>query len=187
MSEDTSTNVEQSAQTTEADSNVDYKTLYHQEVKNSKSQRGRKQELELKMEQLELKSEEDRQAKMIAEGKKDELLQEQSSRLKALEKELGSFKQAEDSQKAKLLEQIPEDNRMYYENMNIEQQNVIPTISAIIKEDFKRKPFEDFKYLLEELEPPIWLLIIVFSLNIIVSLIIARYFVINENKNKFNF
>lgn len=72
-------------------------------------------------------------------------------------------------------------------NMNIEQQNVIPTISAIIKEDFKRKPFEDFKYLLEELEPPIWLLIIVFSLNIIVSLIIARYFVINENKNKFNF
>jgi hypothetical protein len=121
MSEDTSTNVEQSAQTTEADSNVDYKTLYHQEVKNSKSQRGRKQELESKMEQLELKSEEDRQAKMIAEGKKDELLQEQSSRLKALEKELGSFKQAEDSQKAKLLEQIPEDDRMYYENMNIEQ------------------------------------------------------------------
>jgi hypothetical protein len=121
MSEDTSTNVEQTAQTTEADSNVDYKTLYHQEVKNSKSQRGKKQELESKMEQLELKSEEDRQAKMIAEGKKDELLQEQSSRLKALEKELGLFKQAEDSQKAKLLEQIPEDDRMYYENMNIEQ------------------------------------------------------------------
>ena len=58
---------------------------------------------------------------MIAEGKKDELLQEQTSRLKALEKELGVFKQAEDSQKAKLLEQIPEDDRMYYENMNIEQ------------------------------------------------------------------
>ena len=121
MSEESNINEEQSAQTTEADSNVDYKTLYHQEVKNSKSQRGRKQELESKLEQLELKSEEDRQAKMIAEGKKDELLQEQTSRLKALEKELGVFKQAEDSQKAKLLEQIPEDDRMYYENMNIEQ------------------------------------------------------------------
>ena len=121
MSEESNINEEQSAQTTEADSNVDYKTLYHQEVKNSKSQRGRKQELESKLEQLELKSEEDRQAKMIAEGKKDELLQEQTSRLKALEKELSVFKQAEDSQKAKLLEQIPEDDRMYYENMNIEQ------------------------------------------------------------------
>ena len=39
MSEESNINEEQSAQTTEADSNVDYKTLYHQEVKNSKSQR----------------------------------------------------------------------------------------------------------------------------------------------------
>ena len=121
MSEESNINEEQLAQTTEADSNVDYKTLYHQEVKNSKSQRSKKQELESKLEQLELKSEEDRQAKMIAEGKKDELLQEQSTRLKALEKELGVFKEAEASQKAKLLEQIPEDDRVYYENMNIEQ------------------------------------------------------------------
>lgn len=121
MSEESNINEEQAAQTTDADSNVDYKALYHQEVKNSKSQRGKKQELEAKLEQLELKSEEDRQAKMIAEGKKDELLQEQSARLKALEKELGVFKQAEESQKAKLLEQIPEEDRVYYENMNIEQ------------------------------------------------------------------
>ena len=53
--------------------------------------------------------------------KKDELLQEQTARLKALEKELGTFKQAEESQKTKLLEQIPEEDRVYYENMNIEQ------------------------------------------------------------------
>ena len=86
MSEETQNTVEQSAQTTEADSNVDYKALYHQEVKNSKSQRSKKQELESKMEKLELKSEEDRQAKMIAEGKKDELLQEQSARIKEMER-----------------------------------------------------------------------------------------------------
>ena len=122
MSEEALNNsVEQEAQTTEADSNVDYKSLYHQEVKNSKSQRGRKQELESKVDQLELRSEEDRQAKMIAEGKKDELLQEQNSRLKNLEKELTTFKQVEESQKAKLLDQIPEDDRTYYQNMNIEQ------------------------------------------------------------------
>ena len=121
MSEESNINEEQAAQTTDTDSNLDYNALYHQEVKNSKSQRGKKQELEAKLEQLELRSEEDRQAKMIAEGKKDELLQEQTARLKALEKELGTFKQAEESQKTKLLEQIPEEDRVYYENMNIEQ------------------------------------------------------------------
>ena len=121
MSEETQNTVEQSAQTTEADSNVDYKALYHQEVKNSKSQRSKKQELESKMDKLELKSEEDRQAKMIAEGKKDELLQEQSARIKEMEKELGTFKQVEETQKAKLLEEIPEEDRVHYESMNLQQ------------------------------------------------------------------
>ena len=121
MSEETQNNVEQSAQTTEADSNVDYKALYHQEVKNSKSQRSKKQELESKMDKLELKSEEDRQAKMIAEGKKDELLQEQTARIKEMEKELGTFKQVEETQKAKLLEEIPEEDRVHYESMNLQQ------------------------------------------------------------------
>jgi len=121
MSQETENNVEQPAQTTEADSNVDYKALYHQEVKNSKSQRSKKQELEAKMEKLELKSEEDRQAKMIAEGKKDELLQEQSARIKEMEKELGAFKQVQEAQKAKLLEEIPEEDRVHYENMNLQQ------------------------------------------------------------------
>ena len=121
MAEETQNTVEQSAQTTEADSNVDYKTLYHQEVKNSKSQRSKKQELESKMDKLELKSEEDRQAKMIAEGKKDELLQEQTARIKEMEKELGTFKQVEETQKAKLLEEIPEEDRVHYESMNLQQ------------------------------------------------------------------
>ena len=121
MAEETQNTVEQSAQTTEADSNVDYKTLYHQEVKNSKSQRSKKQELESKMDKLELKSEEDRQAKMIAEGKKDELLQEQTARIKEMEKQLGTFKQVEETQKAKLLEEIPEEDRVHYENMNLQQ------------------------------------------------------------------
>ena len=85
MSQETENNVEQPAQTTEADSNVDYKALYHQEVKNSKSQRSKKQELEAKMENLELKSEDDRQAKMIAEGKKDELLQTYKDKFKGKE------------------------------------------------------------------------------------------------------
>ena len=121
MSEETQNTVEQSAQTTEADSNVDYKALYHQEVKNSKSQRSKKQELESKMDKLELKSEEDRQAKMIAEGKKDELLQEQTARIKEMEKELGTFKQVEETQKTKLLEEIPEEDRVHYESMNLQQ------------------------------------------------------------------
>ena len=121
MSEETQNTVEQSAQTTEADSNVDYKALYHQEVKNSKSQRSKKQELESKMDKLELRSEEDRQAKMIAEGKKDELLQEQTARIKEMEKELGTFKQVEETQKTKLLEEIPEEDRVHYESMNLQQ------------------------------------------------------------------
>ena len=121
MAEETQNTVEQSAQTTEADSNVDYKTLFHQEVKNSKSQRSKKQELESKMDKLELRSEEDRQAKMIAEGKKDELLQEQTARIKEMEKELGTFKQVEETQKTKMLEEIPEEDRVQYKNMNLQQ------------------------------------------------------------------
>lgn len=121
MAEETQTNVEQSAQTTEADSNVDYKTLFHQEVKNSKSQRSKKQELESKMDKLELRSEEDRQAKMIAEGKKDELLQEQIAENKVLKEENAAFKQVEETQKTKMLEEIPEEDRVQYKNMNLQQ------------------------------------------------------------------
>ena len=38
-------NAEQVAQSTQADSNVDYKALYHEEVENAKKQRHSKQEL----------------------------------------------------------------------------------------------------------------------------------------------
>ena len=38
-------NVGQESQSTNADSNVDYKTLYHEEVENAKNQRAAKQDL----------------------------------------------------------------------------------------------------------------------------------------------
>ena len=88
MSEESNKNEEQDAQTTDTDSNVDYKTLYHQEVKNSKSQRGKKQELEAKLEQLELKSEEDRQAKGLLKVKKMNYFKNNLLNLKHLRKSL---------------------------------------------------------------------------------------------------
>ena len=52
MSEESNKNEEQDAQTTDTDSNVDYKTLYHQEVKNSKSQRVKNRNLKQSLNSL---------------------------------------------------------------------------------------------------------------------------------------
>jgi len=122
MNEETTQSVnEQDAQTTTPAGDVDYEALYHKEKKYSQSLRSRAQEAEGKNEKLSLASEEARQSKLIAEGKKDDLIAELSEKNKAMESRLTAIDKAEAKKKATYLESIPEDERPLYENMNIEQ------------------------------------------------------------------
>jgi hypothetical protein len=120
--EQTTLNVDgQNAQTTSPDGDVDYEILYQKEKKYSQSLRSRAQEAETKNGDLSLKAEDDRQAKLIAEGKKDDLIAELSERNKAAEADLSGYRKEEALKKESLLESIDEKDRVYYENMTLTQ------------------------------------------------------------------
>ena len=121
MAEETTQVDEQDVQTATPEGDVDYEALYHKEKKYSQSLRSRAQDAESKNEKLSLKSEEDRQAKLIAEGKKDDLIVELREKTKNMESELSVFRQQMETKKDSLLQSIPEDDRVHYENMNLEQ------------------------------------------------------------------
>lgn len=121
MAEETTQVEEQDAQTMSPDGDVDYEALYQKEKKYSQSLRSRAQEAESKNEKLSVKAEQDRQAKLIAEGKKDDLIAELREQNKAMESRLSVFEKQVAAQRESLLEAIPEDERVHYENMNLEQ------------------------------------------------------------------
>jgi len=122
MAEETTTQVEeQDVQTTTPEGEVDYEALYQKEKKYSQSLRSRAQDAESKNDKLSLKAEEDRQAKLIAEGKKDDLITELKEKTKTLESKLAMFEKQDAAKRETLLETIPEDERVHYENMNLEQ------------------------------------------------------------------
>ena len=124
--ETTNTTVdEQDVQTTIPEGDVDYKALYHKEKKYSQSMRSRAQDAEGGMDKLSLEKEEDRQTKMIAEGKQSEVIQEQAATIKEQSKIIAKFDKQDTDKKSILLEKIfetiPEDDRVHYENMNLNQ------------------------------------------------------------------
>jgi len=120
--ETTNTTVdEQGVQATSPGGDVDYEALYHKEKKYSQSLRSRAQDAEGNSEKLSLKAEEERQGKLIAEGKKDDLIIELKEKAKATESRLSVFQKQESQKRESLLENIPEDDRVHYENMNLNQ------------------------------------------------------------------
>ncbi len=124
--ETTNTTVdEQDVQATTPDGDVDYKALYHKEKKYSQSMRSRAQDAEGGMDKLSLEKEEDRQAKMIAEGKQSEVIQEQAALIKEQAKSIAKFDKQDADKKSEYLEKIyetiPEDDRGVYEIMNLKQ------------------------------------------------------------------
>ena len=120
--ETTNTTVdEQDVQATPPEGDVDYEALYHKEKKYSQSMRSRAQNAEGQSEKLSLQAEEERQGKLIAEGKKDELSSELKEKNQAMESELSVFKKQDADKRESLLESIPEDDRVHYENMNLKQ------------------------------------------------------------------
>ena len=121
MAEETTQVDGQDVQTTTPEGDVDYEALYQKEKKYSQSLRSRAQDAESKNDKLSLQSEESRQAKLIAEGKKDDLIAELKERQKTMEGKLSAYEKQEMAQRESLLESIPEDERVHYENMNLEQ------------------------------------------------------------------
>ena len=113
--ETTNTTVdEQDVQATPPEGDVDYEALYHKEKKYSQSMRSRAQNAEGQSEKLSLQAEEERQGKLIAEGKKDDLISELKEKTKAMESELSVFKKQDADKRESLLESIPEDDRVHY-------------------------------------------------------------------------
>ncbi len=121
MAEETTQVDEQNVQATAPEGDVDYEALYQKEKKYSQSLRSRAQDAESKNDKLSVKSEEDRQAKLIAEGKKDDLIAELRERNKSMETKLTGYEKQEMAQRETLMESIPEEERVHYENMNLEQ------------------------------------------------------------------
>ena len=122
MTEETTTQVDgQDVQTTTPEGDVDYEALYQKEKKYSQSLRSRAQDAESKNDKLSLESEEARQAKLIAEGKQDDLIAELKEKTKTMEDRLVTFEKQETAQRDSLLEAIPEEERVHYQNMNLEQ------------------------------------------------------------------
>ena len=124
--ETTNTTVdEQDVQAMTPEGDVDYKALYHKEKKYSQSMRSRAQDAEGGMDKLSLEKEEDRQTKMIAEGKQSEVIQEQAALIKEQAKSIAKFDKQDADEKSNLLEKIyetiPEDDRGVYEIMNLKQ------------------------------------------------------------------
>lgn len=67
--------------------------------------------------------------------------------------------------------------------MKINDDSFAESITSIVKDKYERRPFDEFKYLIDELSPPIWLLILIFILDIVATVAISLYFVRNSIKN----
>ena len=112
---------EQGVQATEPAGDVDWKALYHDEIQGRKKERSKRQGLESELDKIKSKADEERQLKMIAEGKKDNVITEQVEKLKKYEARLAEYDKQEAAQREKLLEGIPEDERVHYDKMDLIQ------------------------------------------------------------------
>lgn len=77
-------------------------------------------------------------------------------------------------------------NRIYlsiedsFQNKDLDTETFAVQLSTLIREHYTRRPFEEFKYLMDEMSPPLWSVIIAFILNAISAFFIGRYFLRNE-------
>ncbi len=123
MAEDNTLNVEveQDVQATEPEGGVVDKALYYEEIQGRKKERKKRQGLEAELEAVKSRADEERQLKMIAEGKKDDVIAEQSEKLKVYEARIAKYDKRDAEQREVLLENIPEDERVHYEKMDLIQ------------------------------------------------------------------
>ena len=123
MAEDNTFKVEvgQDVQATEPEGGVVAKALYYEEIQGRKTERKKRQGLEAELETVKSRADEERQLKMIAEGKKDDVIAEQSEKLKIYEARISKYDKQDAAQREVLLESIPEDERVHYDKMDLIQ------------------------------------------------------------------
>ena len=104
-------NVGQDAQSTEADSNVDYKALYYEEVENAKKQRHAKQDLSDQLSTFQKDQETAKVRSLKEQEKYQELAEELQKKVDILSPFQEKYEAIETQTRNELLEQLPEEDR----------------------------------------------------------------------------
>ena len=104
-------NVGQDAQSTQADSNVDYKALYHEEVDNAKKQRHAKQDLSDQLKKFQKDQETAKVRGLKEQEKYKELAEELQKKVDTLSPFQEKYEAIETQTRNELLEQLPEEDR----------------------------------------------------------------------------
>lgn len=63
--------------------------------------------------------------------------------------------------------------------MNLDD-NIIPAITESVEKYYQRESFSQYAYLIEEVSPPAWAVILLFIVNIVITGVIGRHFVLND-------
>lgn len=64
----------------------------------------------------------------------------------------------------------------HYRGQELDTETFATDLSVIIREHYARQEFSQYDYLLDELSPPLWAIIIGFILNLIVCVVVGWYF-----------
>jgi len=105
-------NAGQDAQSTQADSNVDYKALYFEEVENAKKQRHSKQELSKQLAEIQKEKETAKVRGLKEQEKYKELAEELQKKVDTLSPFKEKYETFEAETRNSLLEQLPEEDRV---------------------------------------------------------------------------
>jgi hypothetical protein len=77
-------------------------------------------------------------------------------------------------------------NRIYFaiedefQGVELDVETFPTQLSGLIREHYNRQSFKEFEYLMSELSPPVWSLILAFILNLVIAIIVGRYFLKND-------
>ena len=112
-------NAGQEAQSIQADSNVDYKALYHEEVENAKKQRHSKQELSKQLADIQKEKETAKVRGLKEQEKYQELAEELQKKVDTLSPFKDKYEAFETETRNSLLEQLPEEDRVELANKDI--------------------------------------------------------------------
>ena len=124
---DPSTGVE----STGSGESIDWEKKYHEEVKQSKSYRSRAQEAESSLDKFNQKQSSDRKKKLESEGKLQQIIDEQDKLIIDLKGKAEYGQKLEQSEKEKLLSQLPEADREDFNDLPYNQlQKIVPKLVA---------------------------------------------------------
>lgn len=126
------------ASTKASEDSLDYKSLYHQEIKNAKSQREAKQQLSEKLSKIEAEREEKREAKLQEQGKHEEVIKELKSKIKSLEADSDILKKIKAVEREELLANFTDEEKEKLTGLNNEALKVM--VSKISKESQPEHP-----------------------------------------------